>query len=408
MPKALVIGRGVSGNSAAAFYQSRGYQVSHWDSKDQQPLPNPSLFDRITFSPGVPLNKGPFRDWHIAHGPNIWSEIDLALEGYSDPPIVAITGTNGKSTVTALLGHILTQAWGSSVCVGGNLGYPPSQWLLDHPEATPKAFILELSSYQLETTKRLRNHGAIITNLAPNHLDRYDSLNHYYETKLGIFRESSWQIALADKGPLMSMITPSLAPNIDWIEISPKEVLASHTIPSHQLIGIHNQQNVAMACTAALRLGLDWQTITRAVASFPGLPHRLQQFNYQGRIFINDSKSTSAAATEVALNALTQPCILLLGGRLKGDSFSAVASHPAARHVIAYGEGAPTIAQQIPGCHQVKTLDEALKLALDQLPSLPVLLSPGCSSFDQFKNFEDRGEKFQNLAKEILGVQKDE
>lgn len=402
LKEALVIGEGISGKAAANLLKKRGFIVTTWDSRSSITKPSELLqknFERVVISPGIALNKGEFADWPKKLGTRLWSEIDLALEGCKSP-IIAITGTNGKSTVTSLIGHILSRNL-ADVFMGGNLGTPPSSWWDSH-DSEPSVWVLEISSYQMETSFRLRPTIGIVTNLAPNHLDRYHSAEDYYDTKWLLLQQTQELAIFRDDGNLCSARKKSI--NVPYVEIKSetKRLSTGDQIPEFHLPGKHNLENLFFAIEACLKIGISWKKIQESIPSFQPLPHRLQLVRtFQGVQFYNDSKSTTVASILTATNSLSTAVRLLCGGRSKGDDFTELRSAKNISGIYPYGEYGPSIGKALNVSH-FPTMKEAFQEAFqNSKPGDAILLSPGCSSFDQFKNFEERGDFFTQLAQEI-------
>jgi UDP-N-acetylmuramoylalanine--D-glutamate ligase len=343
-------------------------------------------------------------------GKEIIGEVELAYR-YLDCPLLGVTGTNGKSTTTALLGAIM-QAAGKKVFVGGNLGTPLIE-ALESP-AEYDCAVVELSSFQLEAIRRLRASVAALLNLTPDHLNRYRDFAAYIEAKCRIFRNQlpSDAAVLNAADPRVMAQMPQVRARLytfgrsgshAWVDgvklrLHSDEFGEAIDIGGFQLPGAHNRANLEAAALMARLAGADAAAISLAANTFTGLAHRLENLGERdGVLFINDSKSTTEDSVRIAIAAMHRPVVLILGGRDKGADWAALDETLTGRvrAVVAYGEAAETIAaalQRTPTRVMppfATALEEAARLAR---PGDVVLLSPGCTSFDQFKNFEERGD----------------
>jgi UDP-N-acetylmuramoylalanine--D-glutamate ligase len=333
----------------------------------------------VVKSPGVP---GEVRLVAEARrrGIPIWSEVELGyrLLAPSGTRFVGVTGTNGKTTTTALLGAIFEVA-GRDVAVAGNIGVPLSSveradWV-----------VCELSSFQLEDVHELACDVAVLLNLEPDHLDRYPSFEAYRDAKLRIFERAGAKVVPRGSG-------------LDGIGFS-----ADDELPAEPLLrGAHNRENAAAATAAARAAGIADEHIAEALRTFPGVPHRLELVGERGGVrYVNDSKATNVAAALRALEAYREEFVhLILGGSSKGEDFAplAAAIGPKVRPVHFIGEEADRMIELIDG-HIDGTLERAVAHATALArPGEVVLLSPACASYDQFENFERRGEAFRNLV----------
>jgi UDP-N-acetylmuramoylalanine--D-glutamate ligase len=308
----------------------------------------------------------------------IWSEVEL---GYRllEPRLVGVTGTNGKTTTAELLGAILEAP------VAGNVGRALTD--LDG-EVDPGALVVcELSSFQLEDVHELACEVAVLLNLEPDHLDRHGSFEAYRDAKLRIFERARAKIVPKGSG-------------LEGIEFA-----ADDPLPAEPLIrGAHNRENAAAATAAARALGILDQQIAEALRTFPGVPHRLEAVAEIGGVrYVNDSKATNVAAALRALAAYEdEPVHLILGGSRKGEDFGplAAALGPNVRSVHLIGETADELAVVIPQAQRDGDLAGALD-AIDAQPGDVVMLSPACASYDQFRDFEERGEEFRRLVQNL-------
>jgi len=378
--------------------------------------------DLVIVSPGVPANL-PQLELARAQGIHVWSEIELAwhlLHG----PLVAITGSNGKTTTTALVGHILESAH-VPVLVGGNIGTPLVSLVDSSSDST--VTVAEVSSFQLETIHAFRPDIAVMLNLTPDHLDRHVSFEEYARAKGRLFEnqvESDAAVLNADDQRVAQLV-PS-RPQVFWFSRN-KRVMAGAFLRGDQIIfrrdgvetvllhrgeiplrGEHNLENVMAACIAARLAGVEPEAIAAGVRSFAGVEHRLEFVAEIGGVsFFNDSKATNVDATLKALEAFSNPLLVILGGKDKGGDFTAL-QEPLRRHarfVLLIGAAADKIAQQLGNALPVEragTLERAVRVAFEHAqPGDTVLLAPACASFDQFENFEHRGRVFKQAVERL-------
>jgi UDP-N-acetylmuramoylalanine--D-glutamate ligase len=310
----------------------------------------------------------------------VWSEVEL---GYRllQPRLVGVTGTNGKTTTTELLGAILDAP------TAGNVGRALTE--LDGEVEPGTLVVCELSSFQLEDVHELACEVAVLLNLESDHLDRHGSFEAYRDAKLRIFERA--RVKVVPKGS-----------GFDGIEFS-----AADELPAEPLIrGAHNRENAAAATAAARALRIDDGRIARALETFPGVPHRLEPVaEVDGVRYVNDSKATNVPAALRALAAYSaEPVHLILGGSRKGEDFAplAAAIGPNVRSVHLIGETAAELGTAIPQAHDDGDLASAIA-HIDARPGDVVLLSPACASYDQFRDFEQRGEEFRRLVQNLSG-----
>jgi UDP-N-acetylmuramoylalanine--D-glutamate ligase len=335
--------------------------------------------DVLVKSPGVPGDR-PLVVAARARGIPVWSEVELGYRWLAPAgtKFVGVTGTNGKSTTTALLGAMF-EAAGRDVAVAGNIGVALTS--VEHADWV----VCELSSFQLEDVHELSCEVAVLLNLEPDHLDRYPNFDEYRDAKLRIFERARAKI-----------VPRGL--NLAGIEFS-----ADDPLPAEPLIrGVHNRENAAAATAAARAAGIDDDAIAEALRAFPGIPHRLELVAHRDGIrYVNDSKATNVAAAVRGLAAYAdEPVHLILGGSPKGEDFAplAAAIGPNVRSVHLIGTEGPRIGEVVAGDDD-GTLDAAVAHA-ERLaePGDVILLSPACASYDQFANFEERGDAFRRLA----------
>lgn len=364
-----------------------------------------SDFEAVVVSPGVPLNRHPVSGKAVKYGVPIIGDIELFAEARAAMPahrVVGITGTNGKSTTTALIHHILETA-GIPARLGGNIGLPI---LGQDPLSEGGVYVLELSSYQIDLTFSLDCDVAVLLNLTPDHLDRYDGFEGYAASKARLFEmQSKGHAAVIAIGDVPSSdIARQVAVSgrsEDLHKIAPGVCMDQSRWPALQ--GPHNAQNALAAIAACEALGIDKPAIDKGLETFPGLPHRMERVaTRNGVLFVNDSKATNADSTTPAL--LAYPRVhWILGGRAKTDSLEAC--RPGFGHVVkAYtiGEAGELFASLLEGEMPVERsgmLEAAVKrAAANAQPGDTVLLSPACASFDQFKDYEARGQAFRDAV----------
>lgn len=379
----------------------------------------------VVASPGVPPTAAPLS---VARerGIPVLSEIEIALRAMPDVPYIAVTGTNGKTTVTAMIAHLL-RALAHETVEAGNIGTPLSEVALG--DTKPQWIAVELSSFQLHDTPSVRPTVAVLTNLAPDHLDRYPSLEAYYADKDLILRNAdaaSVRVVNADDAELLRRTesVPGVVRRFSlsdhgadaWFDAA-KDVLMLEGAPLVErrlfpLLGAHNVANALAAALAVWHaVPADRNAAGRAklavgLQTFRAIPHRLEPVGERdGVLWLNDSKATNIGAARVALEGMTRPTVLLLGGRHKGERYTAMldAVRAHAKVVLAYGEAAamieadlgPHVAVERLGSSFEEVIARARALAV---PGDAVLLAPACSSYDMFDNYEARGAAFRRLA----------
>jgi UDP-N-acetylmuramoylalanine--D-glutamate ligase len=410
--RACVVGLARSGLAAARALERRGVEVIALDRSpevDRAALAGsgveirlgdgwehlPDGIGLVIKSPGVPAEAAPVLAAR-ERGIPVWSEVELGTRLFPNP-LLGVTGTNGKTTTTELLGAIF-RAEGRKVEVAGNVG----RALCDLDGALdPEAWIVcELSSFQLEDIDRLRARVGVLLNVEPDHLDRHGTLDAYREAKLRIFENQ-----LADDSAVVPRGFGPIPGAGRRLEFD-----ASDPLPAEPLIpGAHNRENAAAATQAARAAGIGEEAIARALETFPGVPHRLEPVAEIGGVrFVNDSKATNTAAARRAVAAYAEPLHIILGGRGKGESFDSFAGELAGRPVRAYliGETADEVATALERAgvdfERSGTLERAVAAAAARArPGEIVLLAPACASYDQFDNFEQRGEAFRALVERL-------
>ncbi len=419
-----VLGLARSGLATVRALVASGAKVVAWDSNETarnavgsgvtfaDPLEiDLAEFDGVVVSPGVPLNCHPIASYADDAAVPIIGDIELFAEIRPYLPthkVVGITGTNGKSTTTALIHHIIKTA-GIPTMMGGNIGLP----ILGQDPLPPGGiYVLELSSYQIDLTYSLDCDVAVLLNISPDHLDRYDGFDDYRASKIRLLEMQSPEctavIASGENGIEADVMALDVGADTNfWFHGSYETDFAEEQISWPSLQGPHNAQNAWAARMTCLSLGLSRDQIDAGLKSYPGLPHRMERVRTLNDVlYVNDSKGTNAAATAPALAAY--PLIhWILGGVAKTDHLHECApylKHVRAAYVI--GEAAPVFAALLKPhmvVHESGTLDVAMAQAHAAAKAGDtVLLSPACASFDQFKDFEARGDAFRALVEALV------
>ncbi|MCP3871376.1 MAG: UDP-N-acetylmuramoyl-L-alanine--D-glutamate ligase [Gammaproteobacteria bacterium] len=433
--KTLVVGLGKTGLSCARYLAALNIPAAVIDSRIEPPgleqlreeLPDIAVFlggfdpavfgaaERLVVSPGVPLSE-PLIKEAAARGVEILGDIEL-FAGAVSAPVVAITGSNGKSTVTSLLADMAVVA-GKQAGAGGNLGEPA----LDILAADNELYLLELSSFQLETTRSLHPESAVVLNLSPDHLDRYDDIDDYAAVKARVYEGARSRVFNLDDPRVMAMrrgegrdffFTLSEPSGSEfglrqvagetWLARGQERLIEASAV---RIAGRHNHANALAALAIGASLDLPMSGMLESLTRYPGLPHRSQFVaEVDGVRWYNDSKGTNPGACAAALEGLHVPghgarTVLIAGGDGKGADFSPLAPvvRDTARAVILMGRDAELIAQALENTVpllQAKGMNEAVQMAAEQaLPGDRVLLSPACASFDMFRNYGHRGDVF--------------
>lgn len=439
----VVVGLGKSGLSVVRTLLSLGAEVAVTDSRAEPPglaaaqrdfpaLPcylggfEPQVLARaarLVVSPGVSLQT-PAIAAAQARGTPIWGDIELFAR-LAAAPVAAITGSNGKSTVTTLLGLMARQA-GIRAAVGGNLGVPALDLLPMANQAAPELYILELSSFQLETTHSLNAAVATVLNISPDHLDHHADLAAYIQAKRRVFRGDGVMVINTDDPTVTAMVEPGRrvlsftlgAPESGqfglqrpageiWLAWGEEPWLAAAEL---KLQGDHNLANALAAFALGYALGWPRVAMLTALREFTGLPHRTQLVAESAGIrWYDDSKGTNVGATVAAVAGLAGPLILIAGGDGKGQDFSPLRAALAdkVRALILIGRDAPLIAAAVNGAaplHSARDMAHAVTTAAHLArPGDSVLLSPACASFDMFSGYEERGAVFAAAVRSILG-----
>ena len=441
-----VIGLGVSGQAVAMLLAREGQRVYASDAGDTEPVRAAAAelrragvevdvgrheigrirgAERVVVSPGVPPDAPPLAAAREAGVP-VMSEIEIALAHLGGTRYIAVTGTNGKTTTTALVGHLL-RALGHEAVDAGNIGLPLSAVALR--DRRPDWVALELSSFQLHDTPSIDPTVGVLTNLSPDHLDRYASTEAYYADKARLFanaRETSITVTNADDAAARAMgarapgrhylfSVDGRAADAEYARAQRELDLLGGPLLSRSSFPLLGDHNVANALAAALAVTVADEShrrpgaraqLTRALETFRALPHRLQMVGeYAGVQWIDDSKATNVSSARVALESMVRPTVALLGGRHKGEPYAALAGplQRTGKLVIAYGEAGPIIEQDLAASVRVERLgfDFAAVVARARAVAEPgdvVLLAPACSSFDMFRNYAERGDVFSRLA----------
>jgi UDP-N-acetylmuramoylalanine--D-glutamate ligase len=371
----------------------------------------------VVLSPGVPPDAPPVAAAREA-GVEIVSELDLGFRALGDARVIAVTGTNGKTTTTAMVAHLLRVA-GLQATEAGNIGRPLSDIAIS--EDRYQWLAVEVSSFQLHDSPAFSPGIGVLTNLAPDHLDRYSSVEAYYGDKRLLFRnaaaDSVWVLNADDpavlelaKGAKGARAHFTLRGHAEaWWDAGSRRLmlggsalLARDDLP---LLGDHNVANALAAALAVHEAGVAPGAIGEGLRSFRALHHRLEPIRDVGGVrWINDSKATNIASTVVAVQAMDRPFVLLLGGRHKGEPYTRLGPllAPHCRLVVAYGEAGPLVAQDLEGVVPLErgtTFEDVVARARRAAqPGDTVLLSPACSSYDMFKNYEERGARFRALV----------
>jgi UDP-N-acetylmuramoylalanine--D-glutamate ligase len=435
--RVLVLGLGDTGLSVANWVKREGGSVRAADTRTAPPRKKDFAgelhcgkfkaallkdIDLVCISPGLSLREDLIHA-ALARNVPVVGDIELfawAVARENAGKVLAVTGTNGKSTVTALTGHLLRSA-GIDCEVAGNIS-PPALDALAKRTKPPAAWVLELSSYQLETTWSLAPHAAAMLNLSEDHLDRYGGLAQYAEAKARIFagegaqvlnRCDSASMALALPGRIevtFGLDAPSMPEDFgiadQGLARGKERILAVADLP---LAGAHNAANALAACALAHLAGVPLAALAPGLRSFRGLPHRMQRVALRGGVeWLDDSKGTNVGATVAALNGLSKKAVLILGGEGKGQNFAPLAAAIRARgkHVLLIGRDAALIEKAIAASgvplERVASMEKAVARAAQVAArGDAVLLSPACASFDMFRDYQHRGDVFAAAVKAL-------
>ena len=449
----LVLGLGLTGLSMIRWLRTQGALVSAADSRLSPPnlvavraeMPNLQIhlgpfraetftgIDLVAASPGVPLSDAALAH-AIAAGTPAVGDIELFAWGLDEyvrqhrlrrPRVIAITGSNGKSTVTEMAGEACREA-GLETLVAGNIGLPVLDALSEIEAGTrplPQAVVLELSSFQLETTSTLRPDAATVLNVSEDHLDRYAGMNQYAWAKSRVFLGARVAIVNRDDPRTTGMVSPNERPwsfgferppgehawglitagGEEWIAEGDQPVMRTAAL---KVTGRHNAANAMAVLALGRAIGLTNEPIVRALERFRGLAHRVEFVaEVEGRRYFDDSKGTNVGATVAALAGMPQPVVLIAGGDGKGQDFSPLGPVAAlrARAVILIGRDAPLIEAALAPCGvrvvKAEDMDQAVsQAAAVSEPGDAVLLSPACASFDMYRNYEHRADVFRDAV----------
>jgi UDP-N-acetylmuramoylalanine--D-glutamate ligase len=462
--KALVVGLGDTGAACVRWLVEHDAQVRATDTREEPPhaqhireaFPEAGLrlggFDQADFawadlivsSPGVALAT-PELQWALKAGKDVVGDVELFARAIQDSTayVIAITGSNGKSTVTSLVGH-LCAAVGLDTVVAGNIGLPVLD-ALDNQDTLgrcPDVWVLELSSFQLETTSSLKPDAATVLNISQDHMDRYASLDDYAAAKARIFAGEGIQVLNRDDPAVMAMALPG---RTQWTfgildgQVASGESQVAGEVPRRSplaagqfglttrkdrlwlcegeeallpvdklpIVGLHNAANALAALALCRAIGLPYEGLLPALKTFEGLPHRVQKVaEVAGRAFYDDSKGTNVGATAAALTGFSVPVVLIAGGDGKGQDFAPMRDAVRnARAVVQIGRDGPLIARAIgDACpvHRAESMEAAVELAFRlSRAGDAVLLSPACASWDMFRNYAHRAEAFIAAVKRL-------
>lgn len=438
--RVLVIGLGVSGLAAVQLLASQGCRVTACDARTEKELaatltklppevevvcggyPPVKGYDLVVVSPGVPLEIPPLVEARQLGLP-VWGELELGWRVSGGPPVIAVTGTNGKTTTTTLLSQIWRDA-GHPARAVGNIGVPFCATVND-PEAGQ--LMVEVSSFQLETIVTFRPHVAVILNLTPDHLDRHRTMENYLAVKARIFanQEPEDYLVLNFDDPAVRKLAAQAPGRV--VFFSSRERLGEGVFIERGVItanlggqrleiipltkvrlrGRHNWENCLAAVAVSLVMGLEAGTVAHTLETFAGVSHRLEFVGDIGGVqYFNDSKATNPEAAIKALEAFTEPVVLIAGGRNKGASFIEFAAkvREKVRCLVLVGEAAGEIREAVEATgyseifHAADFPTAVMEAARRAQPGDVVLLSPACASWDMFRNYEERGDCFKKLV----------
>jgi len=453
--KVLVVGFGLSGVAVAKYMVKQGAKVTVTDQKQKSELMesfkacdglkiefelgkhNNKTFhtaELIVVSPGVPLSIKPIEEARALNVP-VTSEVELAATAFKEP-LIAVTGTNGKTTTTTLLGEMF-KAENKPAYIGGNIGNPLLNYHIDGPKA--EVIVAELSSFQLELTEELVPAVAVFTNIEEDHLDRYPNMDAYVVAKKRLLKacDRNSYVVLNYDCPIVSKFGDETQGKVVWFtkndpitiggafaenffgayyNSSTKQVIAKisgkeeiYDLTGFRLFGEHNKENLMAAICAARLQGVSQKSIQNVISTFKGVSHRLEFIRKKdGVFFFNDSKGTNVMSVQRSLSAFSQnPIILIAGGKDKNMDFVPLVDlvKKKCKILILLGEAKEKINRAIGDyaeTYLVGTFEEAVLLAYQKSRSGDIiLLSPGCSSYDMFRNFEERGDYFKKLVSQL-------
>ncbi len=442
--RAVVVGLGSTGVSCARFLAGRGAKVVLADDLSMDKLEKAKALieacpdvdikagaqggidltgvSLVIVSPGVPYAH-PLLSEARRRGAEVISDIELAWR-FIDAPILAVAGTNGKTTTTTLLGRTLQEA-GFKVFVGGNIGTPAIEYVENG--AAYDFCVLEISSFHLETTLTFNPHIAALLNITEDHLDRYDSFEHYANTKFRLFENQTSEdfsvvnindpviAKRAGSGLGRGAVVPfTVSGEVDkGLFLRPGEIVyrpgndGEEVYPTSgfKLIGLHNMENIMAVIAMARLVGAPQESVLASIFGFKGLPHRMEFVRTVDNVtYIDDSKGTNIGALEMALRGMNSPVVLIAGGRDKGGDYGVLKTlvREKVRAMVLIGEARFKIQDALGNLTDTLmalTLDEAVAVARSKaIAGDTVLLSPACSSFDMFKSYKERGERFKALV----------
>jgi UDP-N-acetylmuramoylalanine--D-glutamate ligase len=429
--KQIVFGLGATGLSVARYLKRCGSDAIFVDSRDEPPgldeladiMPGAEVLNgespakllkkaaRIIVSPGASDSESFLKAARDA-GVKIISDIELFV-AEADAPVIAITGSNGKSTVTTLIA-LMCDASGVNALAGGNLGVPALDLLV---EDKPDFYVLELSSFQLQRTQTLPAKVAVLLNISPDHLDWHESEDQYRKAKYRIFDQAESAVVNREDDEIEARLSKNLTRynfgldepdengfgviNEDGEEFLARGEQLLLSCADIAMVGAHNRANALAALATGHLMGLELPAMLQVLNEFPGLPHRMQFVNrYNGVNFINDSKATNVGAATAAVMSVSGPVVLIAGGQGKDGDFDALAKSvfPRLRSAILIGEDAPQLEEAFAGLadtEKAASMQTAVARAIEIAESGDtVLLAPACASFDQFENYQARGEEF--------------
>jgi UDP-N-acetylmuramoylalanine--D-glutamate ligase len=424
--RVLVVGMGKSGIAAVNLLRQKGADVRAADEKPREGLGIEILpqteetfagADLIVLSPGVPVDAPPIE---AARGRGIPVIGEVELAGYFlSGPAIGITGSNGKTTTTALVGHLLREA-GIPCQVGGNIGTPPTSMVAGSSDSICN--VLELSSFQLETIEEFRVHIGVCTNVTPDHLDRHYTFANYAAAKARLFETQSpgdHAILNADDVTCVEYAHQTKAETHffsrrnskaelyfdgETILVKGQPLLRGEELP---IRGVHNVENAMAASAAAQLAGAPLERIAAALRTFPGVEHRIEFVrDRNGVAYYNDSKATNVDATEKAIDAFPGNLWIILGGKDKNSDYTVLRDklRAKAKGVLLIGAATPKIAEQLSDLPLIEegTLEQAVRDATSRAAAGDVvLLAPACASFDQFDNYEHRGRVFKDIVRSL-------
>lgn len=436
-----VLGLGRSGVAAARWLAGQGFAVYASDAADTPAVRRAAgeLAARgvdaqvgghdgarirraaaLIVSPGIAPDVSAVADARAA-GVDVLAELDLAARALARARLIVVTGTNGKSTTTALVGHLLA-CGGRRAAVAGNIGRPLIE--LAMTSAPPDWIAVEASSYQLHDAPHLAPAVGVLTNLAPDHLDRYGTVDAYYADKRLLFRNATtasvWVLNGDDEAVLgLARGAPGThrhfrvgAPADAWLDRAAEALILDGAVLLERarlpLLGEHNVANALAAALAARAAGVAPAEIAAGLQTFQPLPHRLEPVrDVGGVLWINDSKATNVPSARVAVRSMARPFVLIAGGRAKGEAYGDLAAELGGRcrAVVAYGEAAATLAAALGSAAPVlvtERFDDAVRIAASRARRGDVVvLAPACASFDQFRDYEERGDRFRRLVEAL-------